>query len=131
MAVLQHPSRKLTVPDIAVVVLLLLAALLSAYFTLSRGAGTTCTVTYGSASETFPLSEDRTIPVLSNGHALTVVIEDGAVSVAASDCPDQVCVNSGSVSKAGQAVVCVPAQVTVRIGGSPASDADAVAGGVP
>lgn len=130
MAVLKHPSRKLTFPDIFIVVLLLLAAVVSAYVTLSRDAGTTCTVTYGRASETFSLSEDRVIPVLSNGHALTVTIQNGTVSVTESDCPDGVCVNSGSISRAGQAVVCVPAQVTVQIGGSRTDDADAIAGGV-
>jgi len=131
MAVLHHPSRKLTVPDILVAALLLLAAVLSSYITLSRDAGTTCTVTYGNASETFSLAENRRIPVLSNGHALTVLIENGTVSVAESDCPDQVCVNSGDISRAGQALVCVPAQVTVRIHGKPEAEFDAVAGGLP
>ncbi len=130
MAVLTHPSRKLTFFDVLVIVLLLLAAFVSAYITLSRDAGTTCTVTYGRASETFSLAEDRILPILSNGHALTVTIEHGAVSVTESDCPDQVCVNSGPISKSGQAVVCVPAQVTVRINGSSDHDADGVAGGV-
>ena len=130
MAVLKHPSRKLTFSDGLAVGLLLCAAALSAYVTLSRDAGTVCTVTYGSASETFSLSDDRTIPVLSNGHALTVTITNGAVSVTVSDCPDGVCVNSGTISRAGQAIVCVPAQVTVRVDGSRPDDADAIAGGV-
>jgi len=129
MAVLKHPSRKLTFSD-GLAVGLLLCAAVSAYVTLSRDAGTVCTLTYGSASETFSLSDDRTIPVLSNGHALTVTIENGAVSVTESDCPDGVCVNSGTISRAGQAIVCVPAQVTVRVDGSRPDDADAIAGGV-
>jgi len=144
MADLRHPSRKLTFSDGLAVGLLLCAAALSAYVTLSRDAGTVCTVTYGSASETFSLSDDRTIPVLSNGHALTVTITNGAVSVplftqtpsgqsdtvTETDCPDGVCVNSGTISRAGQAIVCVPAQVTVRVDGSRPDDADAIAGGV-
>ena len=130
MAVIRHPSRKLTFSDILVVTLLLLAAVLSAFFSLSRDSGTFCTLTYGSASETFSLSENRVIPVFSNGHALTVTIENGAVSVTESDCPDGVCVNSGAVSRAGQAIVCVPAQVTVRVEGSCTDNADAIAGGV-
>ena len=129
MAPLSHPSRKLTFFDGLTVVLFVLAALVSAYFLLFRDAGFSCVITYGRASETFSLAEDRTIPILSNGHALTVVIENGTVSVAESDCPDQVCVNSGSVSRAGQAIVCVPANVTVKISGADAHGADAVAGG--
>ena len=89
MAVFRHASRKLTFSDVLVVVLLLFAAVFSACFSLSRDAGTVCTVTYGGVSETFSLSENRVIPVLSNGHALTVTIENGAVSVTESDCPDR------------------------------------------
>ena len=130
MAVFRHPSRKLTFSDVLVVVLLLFAAVFSACFSLSRDAGTTCTVMYGGVSETFSLSENRVIPVFSNGHALTVTIENGAVSVTESDCPDGVCVNSGTISRAGQAVVCVPAQVTVRVDGGTKTEFDAVAGGI-
>jgi len=130
MADFPHPSRKLTVSDVLIVGLLLLAAVISAFFTFSRDVGTTCTVRYGSCSETFSLREDRVIPVLSNGHSLTVVIENGAVSVTDSDCPDGVCVNSGTISRTGQAIVCVPAEVTVRIDGS-RDDADIIAGGAP
>ena len=36
----------------------------------------------------------------------------------------------GAVSRAGQAIVCVPAQVTVRVEGSRTDNADAIAGGV-
>ena len=131
MADLRYPSRKLTFFDILIVVLLLFSAAFSAYFSLSRDAGSTCTVSYGQASETFSLAENRVITVLSNGHALTVVIENGTVSVIESDCPDRACVNSGTISRAGQAIVCVPAKVTVRIDGSPAEDADIIAGGAP
>ena len=130
MVVIRHPSRKLTFSDVFVIVLFLLAAVISACFSLFRDDGTSCIITYGSASETFSLSEDRVISVLSNGHALTVTIENGAVSVTESDCPDSVCVNSGAVSRAGQAIVCVPAQVTVRVEGSRTDNADAIAGGV-
>ncbi len=131
MADLRYPSRKLTFFDVLIVVLTLLAAVFSLYFTLSRDTGTSCTISYGHASETFSLSENRVIPVLSNGHALTVTIDDGAVSVTESDCPDGVCVNSGIISRAGQAIVCVPAKVTVRIDGPRADDADIIAGGAP
>ncbi len=131
MADFSHPSRKLTVSDGLIVGLLLLAAVISAFFTFSRDTGTTCTVRYGSHTETFSLADDRGIPVLSNGHSLTVVIENGAVSVTESDCPDGVCVNSGTISRAGQAIVCVPAQVTVRIDGSRSDNADIIAGGAP
>ena len=131
MADFHHPSRKLTFFDGLTVVLLLLAAIISAGAALSREAGTTCTILSDQRSETFFLSENRVIPVSSGGHSLTVTILDGTVAVTASDCPDGVCVNSGTISRSGQAVVCVPAQVTIRIDGTPDSGTDAVAGGFP
>lgn len=131
MADLRYPSRKLTLPDVLIVALTLLAAAFSAFFLFSRNAGTSCTVSCGQTAQTFSLSENRVIPVHHNGYSLTVVIENGAVSVEQSDCPDGVCVNSGAVSRAGQAIVCVPAEVTVRIDGSRSDDADIIAGGAP
>ncbi len=131
MADFPHPSRKLTFSDVLIVGLLLLAAAISAFFTLSRDAGTTCTIRYGEITETVSLSGNRVISVQSNGHSLTVVIENGAVSVTESDCPDGVCVNSGTISRAGQAIVCVPAGVTVRVDGNRSDHADIIAGGAP
>lgn len=131
MADFPHPSRKLTFSDVLIVGLFLLAAVISACFTLSGDAGTTCTIRYGTFTETFSLREDRSIPVFSNGHSLTVVIENGAVSVTESDCPDGVCVDSGTISRTGQAIVCVPAKVTVRVDGSRSDQADIIAGGAP
>ena len=131
MADLRYPSRKLTLCDVLIVVLILLAAVFSAYFLFSRDAGASCTVSFGQESATFSLADDRVIPVRSNGYALTVVIEKGTVSVTESDCPDGICLNSGAVSRKGQAIVCVPAGVIVRIDGARTDDADMIAGGAP
>ena len=131
MADFPHPSRKLTFSDILIVGLLLLAAVISAFFMLFRDVGVTCTIRYAETVQTVSLSENRVIPVQSNGHSLTVVIENGAVSVTESDCPDGVCVNSGTISRTGQAIVCVPAGVTVRIDGNRRDHADIIAGGAP
>ena len=40
-----------------------------------------------------------------------------------SDCPDQVCVHTGFVSKPGQSAVCLPNRVTLYIEGREAPDA--------
>lgn len=46
-----------------------------------------------------------------------IVIEDGKVRFEKSDCPDQVCVRTGWISKPGQAAVCLPAGIIVKIVG--------------
>ena len=54
----------------------------------------------------------------SRGYTLTVEVADGAVYVASSDCPNQDCVHSGAISRAGQSIVCLPARVAVTLEGA-------------
>ena len=61
------------------------------------------------------------------GYTLTVAVENGAVRVSESDCPNQDCVHSGAISRAGQSIVCLPARVAVTLEGA-ASDYDLIAG---
>ena len=63
----------------------------------------------------------------SRGYTLTVAAENGAVRVSESDCPNQDCVHSGAISRAGQSVVCLPARVAVTLEGA-AADYDLIAG---
>ncbi|MCD7847100.1 MAG: NusG domain II-containing protein [Oscillospiraceae bacterium] len=46
---------------------------------------------------------------------LTVIIEDGEVWVVDSTCPDGLCEKSGSISKSGESIVCLPCGVVVKI----------------
>jgi len=57
-----------------------------------------------------------------DGHRLTVVVANGAVSVKRSTCPDQVCVQTGALSKAGACAACVPAGIVVTVEGDDAPD---------
>lgn len=45
----------------------------------------------------------------------TVVIKDGVVFVKEASCKNQVCVNSGKISKKGESIVCLPNKVIVEI----------------
>lgn len=69
---------------------------------------------------TLPLADGRCV----------LVIEDGATRMERSDCPDQICVHTGCISRAGQSIVCLPNQVSVRIESSPDAEVDAISGGV-
>lgn len=55
-----------------------------------------------------------------------VRVENGEVFVAKSDCPDRVCVNTGRISRAGEAIICVPNRVSIKIIGE--GKVDAIAG---
>ena len=50
-----------------------------------------------------------------------------SVRVSDSDCPGQDCVHTGAISRAGQSIVCLPAQVVISLVAA-ASDVDAVLG---
>ncbi len=57
------------------------------------------------------LSYDVTVTLDTN----TVVIKDGIVYMSNATCKNQVCVNSGKISKKGESIVCLPNKVIVEI----------------
>ncbi len=58
-----------------------------------------------------PLDVDTVLKLDDN----TVVIKDGVVYMKSAGCKNQVCVNSGKISKKGESIVCLPNKVTVAI----------------
>ena len=44
------------------------------------------------------------------------------MAVTSSDCPTQDCVHTGRISRAGQSIVCLPAQVAVQLVGAATPD---------
>lgn len=58
----------------------------------------------------------------------TIQVEGKTVRFSASSCPDQVCVRTGTLTRAGQTAVCLPNRVIVRLSGGE-TEVDAVAGG--
>ncbi len=45
----------------------------------------------------------------------TVIIKDGVVYIENATCKNQVCVNTGKISKKGESIVCLPNKVIVEI----------------
>ncbi len=56
-----------------------------------------------------------------------ICMEPDGVYVKSSDCSDKVCVNTGKITKSGQAAVCLPAHVSVELKGGK-SEVDVVVG---
>lgn len=44
-----------------------------------------------------------------------IVIKDGVVFIKSGDCKNQICVNTGKISKKGESIVCLPNKVIVEI----------------
>ncbi len=66
--------------------------------------------------------------VLDGEISVTILLEPGQVSIIHSDCPDQICVNTGTLTRPGQSAVCLPARVSVRIVGENNSGIDGMTG---
>lgn len=72
------------------------------------------------------LTETKTVAIDGDYH-LEIQVDSGGVCVVHSDCPGQDCVHTGAISRAGQSIVCLPAQVVISLE-SASSDVDAVLG---
>ena len=118
----RSPKLKPTKWDALVVlaVLLLTLGLAARPYFAARSAGelTVSISVDGETVERCALSTYEGGTYKSRGYTLTVEVADGAVYVASSDCPNQDCVHSGAISRAGQSIVCLPARIGVELVGA-------------
>lgn len=69
----------------------------------------------------YPLNEDQTITVTQVGSSITdtktnvVTIKDGKACMESSTCENQICVETGWISKENEIIVCLPNRVYVTI----------------
>lgn len=109
--------------DALVVLLVIVLAAACALAVWSRGndAGDlTAVVTVdGTEAERIPLKDtpggDRTYS--GNGYTLRVSLSPEGVRVEEADCPTQDCVHTGTITRAGQSIVCLPACIIIRLEG--------------
>lgn len=57
-----------------------------------------------------------------------LVIEDGKASVAAADCPDELCVRQKAISRTGESIVCLPHKLVITVIGGGEAEYDGIAG---
>ena len=103
---------------VIIAVVLVLAAVLSAAF----AAGTQGDRLYAEVWQDNQLVErvalndgtDRTIDL--GGHNV-IVLSGKSARMASADCRDQVCVHTGTLTRAGQVAVCLPNRVVLKIVG--------------
>lgn len=111
----------------AVVALLvaLLAVAVALWFYLPKAQGGAMTVVIsagGQETERVSLSDFSGTTVTCNGHTLHIAADGDSVWVSHSDCPTQDCVHTGAISRAGQSIVCLPAQVVIHLEGTSKND---------
>ena len=112
-----------------IVALLAIAAALCFYLPKTQSGAVTVVIAVGGQElERIPLSRfpDEAKTITHNGYTLTLspaVSASGqsGVCISHSDCPTQDCVHTGVITRAGQSIVCLPAQVVIHLEGSPDS----------
>ena len=68
-------------------------------------------------------STDKTIDL--DGHNV-IVLHGKTAEIQSADCPDQVCVRTGRLTRAGQVAVCLPNRVILKLTGTSTDGIDAI-----
>ena len=74
----------------------------------------------------YSLNHDRVISVNGPVGESRIQIKAGKVSIISSPCPNHYCVKMGQTGAGGSALVCVPNEIIVRIGGDDQGKVDAI-----
>lgn len=113
---MNNERKLIRTKDIAVIILILTAAAAAYFLTgifssdetravITRGGETVGVVSLRQDGEySFPETGDMVFTVLN-----------GKISVTESGCHDKICVRTGSISRAGEAIICVPNRTAVTI----------------
>lgn len=114
--------------DLLLIAGLLLAAALVWVLVRPGGAGGWAVVTVdGAETARYPLDRDQTVTI--GGEAYNILrISGGEAAVIEANCGDHTCVRTGTVSREGETIVCLPHRLVVRIEGGGASGFDAQLG---
>lgn len=102
--------------DRILVLAVLAVALLSApaAFAMRDGSGDTLVVTGPAGASELPMERDAVYEIAGREGSLRLVVRDGDAFISEADCPDHVCVDTGTVKHSG-AIVCAPNGVSVRL----------------
>lgn len=114
----QKHRRKLLLGDGLLVgcILLVCIALAIVPHLSKKAASVSVKVTVdGKMYAVYPLETDTTVEIGQTG--VRFVIENGKAFIAASDCPDKLCMRAGALSKAdtGKSLICLPNRVAVTL----------------
>ncbi len=117
-------NRRDALVALAVVLLAAVTALLF-YLPKTQSGHLTAVITqHGQVVRRVALSgmdKEQVIELDDGTYHLTVRVSAAGAYVSSSDCPTQDCVHTGVIRRAGQSIVCLPAQVVVYLEGTPAA----------
>lgn len=113
---------------VAIIVLLLAGAVALGFYGPKVHGGDHLTAVIsiaGQETERIDLSrlQGDTLLTVEGECTLSVLLTRDGAAVMHSDCPTQDCVHTGTVSRAGQSIVCLPGQVVIHLEGAVQEDA--------
>ena len=122
--------KSLTLPDKVLFVLLVVSTVCSFLFISSMlPEGSQVIVEVGGAViYRTDLGHDAEFSVHGTQGQIDLEVKDGAVRVVDAECPNKICVRTGSRRRTGDVIVCVPNKTIVRISGGKTIDVNAVTG---
>ena len=127
----QHELKFNRFDALVALIIALLAVAAALWFYLPRSQSGQLTVVIfvaGEETRRVPLSDFTETTVTGGSYTLRVSTRDGGVAVTDSDCPTQDCVHTGVITRAGQSIVCLPAQVVVHLEGTTPDAPDVIVG---
>lgn len=93
----------------------LLAVSLSVWFFPKREGAVVMVSVDGEVKTVLPLEQDASFE-LEDG--TVIVVEEGAVRVEHSTCPDHLCERMGAIHGEGETILCLPNRISVTVSGS-------------
>ena len=109
---------RLSVADVVLIAFLLVAPALLLFALARPRSDRTVANIYlaGQLLGTVPLDRDTIVSL--DGAGVRIEFKSGRVRVEQSDCPNQLCVRTGWISRPGRSIICVPNEVLVELRGA-------------
>lgn len=113
---MNNERKLIRAKDIAVIILILAAAAATYFLTgiFSKGETRAVITCGGETAGIISLRQDGEYSFPETGDMVFTVL-NGKISVTESGCHDKICVRTGSISRAGEAIICVPNRTAVTV----------------
>lgn len=93
-----------------------------------NGGGIVVVQVDGKKTASYPLDQDRDVMIRVPGGGYNhLMIRNGECYLTGANCPDQLCVKQGKISKDGQSIICLPHRLVITVWKGEKSGVDTVA----
>lgn len=112
--------------DTIIIVLIILAVCAGLLIPKLEKAGGYAVITCGEERVAEIALDKDGVYSFPESEGMVFTVADGAISVTESNCGDHTCMRTGTISRNGEVIVCVPNKTTVTVESKEQSDLDVV-----